>query len=651
MTLTLGRAPAIYNRRDQDDMRSALMREDARNQKLPIYMTRTLSGASSLTLQQWLLIQPINVKEFGATGDGTTDDSASFAAALAAVTSGGTIYIPPGTYRVNITVDKPVIWQGAGMGASIVRSYSSGGIVFKIVVDTGGWILQSVFNDLRICGASSTVTATGIQLGDATAADDQLAGRIECNRVNFIDLNYCVRKIYGNIGNTFNRCVFNNANYHMHAVDVDSGGVSMQGGVDVFQGMCHFDNAQLAVFYYDSELGGTGMFVSNDSIIEGNPGFVYFFKNFNSTAIHPAISINRTWHELNATASTVTIDAVAYTPPTFARFTNSRFVSITESALSTVTLVASTVVAKSCHYYTDFALTADSASAMINYDTHTDDTPAAMASAGLVGSIAGMDRTSGGFVTGISIPHPNKVSVAYNDNILESLPFVAVTNFSGSASINTTPAADGTCFDVAQDLSYTSAQTEVSGGATITADKYYVAMVTVKKISGVAPSLTCNNAVNLGTFGTISNTDWKTLAFTTKAASSGTVCLRCNPPASGTTVLRFGGYCLVEFDTLQEAVSFINAGVFPILTAANLRTAFTVKSGTGSVASGATTAVITHGLGLTPTAADISVVFTEQGTNDYGRWWVDTITSTQFTVNVSADPGASNLDFSWKAIV
>lgn len=81
----------------------------------------------------------------------------------------------------------------------------------------------------------------------------------------------------------------------------------------------------------------------------------------------------------------------------------------------------------------------------------------------------------------------------------------------------------------------------------------------------------------------------------------------------------------------------------------NVKGYVTANSGTGSIASGATTAVVSHGLAVTPTLDDISVVFGEQGTNDYGRWWVSNITSTQFTLNVSADPGASNLDFAWRA--
>lgn len=73
----------------------------------------------------------------------------------------------------------------------------------------------------------------------------------------------------------------------------------------------------------------------------------------------------------------------------------------------------------------------------------------------------------------------------------------------------------------------------------------------------------------------------------------------------------------------------------------------TENSGTGTINSGATTAVITHGLDYTPTAQDIIVTLKENPTNTVGSVWVDTITATQFTVNVESDPGASNLDFGW----
>lgn len=73
----------------------------------------------------------------------------------------------------------------------------------------------------------------------------------------------------------------------------------------------------------------------------------------------------------------------------------------------------------------------------------------------------------------------------------------------------------------------------------------------------------------------------------------------------------------------------------------------TENSGTGTIANGATTAVITHGLSYTPVLADITVTLGENPTNTPGAIWVDTITATQFTVNCENDPGISALDFSW----
>lgn len=72
--------------------------------------------------------------------------------------------------------------------------------------------------------------------------------------------------------------------------------------------------------------------------------------------------------------------------------------------------------------------------------------------------------------------------------------------------------------------------------------------------------------------------------------------------------------------------------------------------GTGSILSTNTAVTITHGLAYTPVAGDIVITPTENPTNTPGLIWVDTITSTQFNVNCENDPGASNLDFSWRAI-
>lgn len=80
---------------------------------------REFSAAVALTLSGWF-----NVKDYGAVGDGSTDDTAAIQAALSAVPSaGGIVYFPPGTYSVpsgGLTCSNRVKILGAGMGITII---------------------------------------------------------------------------------------------------------------------------------------------------------------------------------------------------------------------------------------------------------------------------------------------------------------------------------------------------------------------------------------------------------------------------------------------------------------------------------------------------------------------------------------------------
>lgn len=114
-------------------------------------------------------------------------------------------------------------------------------------------------------------------------------------------------------------------------------------------------------------------------------------------------------------------------------------------------------------------------------------------------------------------------------------------------------------------------------------------------------------------------------------------------PAVGVTTNAFGGlvspgrYTMIQLEKVSTdtwAVTF-NSG-------AKAR-----ANGNSRIQSGTTARVVTHGLNVVPTPEQISVTFSAAPTNEPGTVWIDTITSTQFTLHCRNDPGASNLDFSW----
>jgi hypothetical protein len=65
----------------------------------------------------------VNVRDYGATGNGSTDDAAAIQSAVAAVTgTGGTVYFPPGTYKVGTSIvpANNVALIGSGVGSAVI---------------------------------------------------------------------------------------------------------------------------------------------------------------------------------------------------------------------------------------------------------------------------------------------------------------------------------------------------------------------------------------------------------------------------------------------------------------------------------------------------------------------------------------------------
>jgi len=116
-------------------------------------VTSTGSTTPRTHAQRWA--ERRNVLDFGAVGDGVTDDSAEIQAAIDAAEAdgGGTVYFPAGVYLIGtkLTVTQPVRLLGAGYGERATAEDGS-----AVRTTTLKWDAGAGSNDMIFFGAGST---------------------------------------------------------------------------------------------------------------------------------------------------------------------------------------------------------------------------------------------------------------------------------------------------------------------------------------------------------------------------------------------------------------------------------------------------------------------------------------------------------------
>jgi len=130
------------------------------------------NGVTKQTTLSQISLPVVNVKAYGATGDGTTDDTAAIQAALDAVYAGGggTVYFPEGVYRVTSVVKSwtssvSVKLVGDGKRATVIRKL--GGVntpVFDFSSIPAILEVYSEISDMRIDG--NNVADSGLRVTD-----------------------------------------------------------------------------------------------------------------------------------------------------------------------------------------------------------------------------------------------------------------------------------------------------------------------------------------------------------------------------------------------------------------------------------------------------------------------------------------------------
>jgi hypothetical protein len=110
---------------------------------------------------------PINIKDFGAVGDGVADDTAAIQAAINAtlVPSGGSLYFPTGTYRITASLTAPVSngWRifGDSQGGTVITQATAN---TPIVTFTGDNTNKFTITDIYFTYVTQQVAANTLAI-------------------------------------------------------------------------------------------------------------------------------------------------------------------------------------------------------------------------------------------------------------------------------------------------------------------------------------------------------------------------------------------------------------------------------------------------------------------------------------------------------
>lgn len=147
----------------------SIVRKDASH-----YYQKTGTGKTA-----WSLVLPpgttVTVKSFGATGDGTTDDTAAIANAIAAVTTnGGNVQFPAGTYKTTATTTLPsnVFLFGEGRTKSLIQYTGTSDAILATDTTTNGMTAIGVRAISASAASALHLRATGSGLSEHFAARD-----------------------------------------------------------------------------------------------------------------------------------------------------------------------------------------------------------------------------------------------------------------------------------------------------------------------------------------------------------------------------------------------------------------------------------------------------------------------------------------------
>jgi len=528
------------------------------------------------------LSEYLSVKDFGALGDGATDDTTAIHAAIAACfTAKKRLFFPAGTYRCNLVVQYRVSMFGEGMNFTQLRSYTAGGWAMSFLYAASNWRWDTIEKIGFIGSVAAGVTATdyGVRLGPATyTTNSEYIGRWEFRDCLF-RAKVGVYLPYGNIGNKFTGCAFESGDFGIYGYSAATGYV-MYCGCQLFAD-CHWNACVKAAVFINSLNGSDGGHVTfQHCVLEYNPGMAICIPSLPGNHV-PSLAIENTWFEGNATGGSVTIDTsdptgaggTSFTPRDLymgacdGHLTNCGFTSIELANHSFLVLDQSSTVSDGT---SDIVTDDDSAYVILNGCSSGPILPTLHTE-----TLGHYQREAGGYAPLVSTQPRVILTNAYTP--VQSITFDGdAPTWSGPPNIAPTRVNDGIIFDSCAEYTFAESGAAVGSILSLTADKYAVISFDVKRVGSETGGALVSSYTSTmyATFTLPDDADrWFSFCGVMYTSASGkTDCapLRMLTGAGETPTFRFSAFQVLEFDTLSEALIFVRARLY-VLPAARPR--------------------------------------------------------------------------------
>lgn len=517
----------------------------------------------------------VNIKWFGAVGDGTTDDSIPAQNAInlsKASIKGLSIYCPAGKYLCNIIDNgtKNVHIFGDGKDITTITSYSSNSFAIKLERNFRNTLIE----DITISGVDKTKHGVYINTGSNAV-------------FNNVKINYCGLALCSNstINVEYNKCEFSN-NYSgtylttrtvtgsLNVTDVNGQTVALTDAYFVSHPSCHyFNNCLITLNTIGFLIDQTNnpyqkdcLVAHTNCIIEANKLGVAYINLIGGYNVAHMPKLDNTWFENNKSTVDILFNGATYTIEKCGDI----YQSSGQTTLSNCSInkwysensAESTWYSCSIPSETSTIITNDSSS--IYCDVLSGEN-ANTSNANLLCSsvITTSNRT---VMAKIQPP----ISMNRNSGTLFSTKsFNANSNLGyGATVINV---ADGV-FETLECKEYTATGgngTTVSNGSK-DKGKYFLNVFSCKLMSGTNTF----RYINLGGDSPFTpvktftmDTTWKTYAIVSKSGSAGTGSNAniITPTTGGLSVYRVSGSFTIKFNTSAELIEFLKKGLFGII--------------------------------------------------------------------------------------